>query len=181
MQTASSGEGGFVWRARLLPVAITLDVMMPGMDGWTVLSKLKADPSLRNIPVIMLTMVDDPAAGLCLGASEYATKPVNRERLLNLLRKYRCDDESCAVLLVEHQAEERARTRLLLEAEGWQITEAEDGRAALDHMSLKSPTLISGRHGDAGNERLGFHSRSAKKRRMGDRFHPYDHAGRNLG
>jgi DNA-binding response OmpR family regulator len=63
----------------LLPVAIILDVMMPGMDGWTVLSTLKADASLSNIPVIMLTMRDDKKRGYALGATNYLTKPTDRD------------------------------------------------------------------------------------------------------
>src|SRR5687767_6884471 len=75
VQTASDGEEGLRLARRLLPVAITLDVMMPGMDGWSVLSKLKADPAVCNIPVIMLTMMDDRKRGYALGAANYITKP----------------------------------------------------------------------------------------------------------
>ena len=63
---------GCVSRAQLRPLAITLDVMMPDMDGWSVLSALKADAALRDIPVIMVTMLDDPERGFTLGAADYA-------------------------------------------------------------------------------------------------------------
>ena len=90
MRTAAGGEAGLRLARQLQPVAITLDVMMPDMDGWSVLSALKADAALRDIPVIMLTMVDDPERGFTLGAADYATKPVDRERLSQILKKYTC-------------------------------------------------------------------------------------------
>ena len=88
VRTAARGEAGLRLARQLRPVAITLDVMMPGMDGWSVLSALKADRDLCDIPVIMLTMVDDPARGFALGATEFATKPVDRARLAQILKKY---------------------------------------------------------------------------------------------
>ncbi|MFV1973052.1 MAG: CHASE domain-containing protein, partial [Thiohalobacterales bacterium] len=79
--TAAGGEQGLRLAHELQPAAITLDVMMPEMDGWSVLRALKADPVLRNIPVIMLTMIDDRTRGYSLGAVDYLTKPVDREQL----------------------------------------------------------------------------------------------------
>ena len=81
--------------------------MMPDMDGWSVLSALKADPALRDIPVIMLTMVDDPERGFTLGAADYVTKPVDRQRLSQILKKYTCPNPPCPVLLVEDDAATR--------------------------------------------------------------------------
>ena len=71
----------------LRPTAITLDVMMPGMDGWAVLTALKADAELADIPVIMLTIVDDKNLGYALGAADYLTKPVDRDRLVAILQE----------------------------------------------------------------------------------------------
>ena len=82
VRTAAGGDAGLRLARQLRPVAITLDVMMPDMDGWSVLLALKADRDLRDIPVIMLTMVDDPDRGFTLGAAEFATKPVDRARLV---------------------------------------------------------------------------------------------------
>jgi PAS domain S-box-containing protein len=87
--TASGGEDGIEMARDLKPLAITLDVQMPGMDGWTVLSRLKADPELAETPVVMVTMVDDKNLGHQLGAAAYLSKPVNHERLAALLREYR--------------------------------------------------------------------------------------------
>jgi signal transduction histidine kinase/CheY-like chemotaxis protein len=142
VRTAAGGEAGLRLARQLRPVAITLDVMMPDMDGWSVLSALKADAALRDIPVIMLTMVDDPDRGFTLGAAEYATKPVDRERLSQILKKYTCPHPPCPVLMVEDDPATRAITRSILEKEGWKVTEAANGREALECMERVRPSLI---------------------------------------
>jgi PAS domain S-box-containing protein len=99
--TAADGDTGLHIAQQLHPLAITLDVMMPGMDGWSVLTTLKADPDLADIPVIMLTIVSDKNMGYALGASDYLLKPIRRERLVTILEKYRCPPSACQVLIVE--------------------------------------------------------------------------------
>jgi PAS domain S-box-containing protein len=91
VETAASGEEGLRKAKELRPAAVTLDVKMPLMNGWTVLETLKNDPDLRSIPVIMLTIEDDRNRGFTLGASEYLTKPVERDRLATALNKYASD------------------------------------------------------------------------------------------
>jgi CheY-like chemotaxis protein/anti-sigma regulatory factor (Ser/Thr protein kinase) len=142
VRTAARGETGLRLARQLRPVAITLDVMMPGMDGWEVLAALKADRELRNIPVIMLTMVDDPDRGFALGAAEFATKPVDRARLSEILKKYTCPHPPCPVLLVEDDFATRELTRAILQKEGWKVIEAENGRVGLERMEQVRPRLI---------------------------------------
>ena len=142
VRVARGGAEGLRMARCAPPVAITLDVMMPEMDGWSVLAELKADAGLREIPVIMLTMVDDPERGFALGASDYATKPVNRLRLSKIVRKHTCPDPPCPVLVVEDDAATRAMTRNILEREGWRVSEAENGRVALERMERERPRLI---------------------------------------
>ena len=142
VRTAAGGEAGLRLARELMPAAITLDVMMPDMDGWSVLSALKADLDLHDIPVIMLTMADDPDRGFTLGAANYASKPVNRARLSQLLKKYTCPHPPCPVLLVDDDPEARRMTRTILEKEGWAVSEAENGRAALACMERERPCLI---------------------------------------
>jgi signal transduction histidine kinase/DNA-binding response OmpR family regulator len=139
---AEGGEEGLCLARQVQPAAITLDVMMPGMDGWTVLAALKADPALRDIPVIMVTMVDDPARGMTLGAAEYATKPVNRGRLSRMLKKYTCGTPPCPVLVVDDDDAARARSRIILEKEGWKVAEAANGQEALECLERERPVLI---------------------------------------
>jgi DNA-binding response OmpR family regulator len=85
----ASGEEGVRLARQVRPLVITLDVVMPECDGWTVLKKLKSDSALANIPVIMVTIVDNEAMGLDLGASNYLIKPVDRDRLADLIEKHR--------------------------------------------------------------------------------------------
>jgi signal transduction histidine kinase/CheY-like chemotaxis protein len=86
---AANGEEGFRLAKKVRPLLITLDVVMPEWDGWTVLDKLKSDSELAEIPVIMVTVVDNEPRGLSAGASDYLIKPVNRDRLADLVEKHR--------------------------------------------------------------------------------------------
>jgi CheY-like chemotaxis protein/anti-sigma regulatory factor (Ser/Thr protein kinase) len=137
--TASGGEEGLRRARELRPDAITLDVMMPGMDGWAVLSALKADPDVADIPVVMLTIVDDKNLGYALGASDYLTKPIDRERLVTVLKQYRRD---LPVLVVDDDVEVRQLFRRMLEPEGYTVVEAPNGRAALERLRDVSPSVI---------------------------------------
>jgi hypothetical protein len=139
---AGSGEEGLALARELSPAAITLDVLMPGMDGWAVLGALKADPALADIPVIMLTVLDDRGLGFALGAAEYVTKPIDRERLRRLLGKYRRDGAGGEVLVVEDDPATRELLRRLLEADGWTTATAENGRVALQALERSVPALI---------------------------------------
>jgi DNA-binding response OmpR family regulator len=86
---ASNGEEGLRLAKQEQPLVITLDVVMPDFDGWSVLKKLKSDPALAEIPVIIVTIVDNEPMGLDLGAASYLVKPVDRDRLAVLVEKYR--------------------------------------------------------------------------------------------
>jgi CheY-like chemotaxis protein len=132
-----------VIRAReLRPSAITLDVMMPGMDGWSVLSALKADPELADIPVIMLTIVDDKNLGYAMGAVDYLVKPVDHSRFLNILRSH-CPAPVCRLaLVVEDDDATREMFRRTLQGDGWTVTEACNGRQALECVARQPPGLI---------------------------------------
>ena len=84
--TASGGQEALRLARELHPAAITLDVMMPDLDGWTVLAAIKGDPELKDIPVILLSIVDEKNRGFALGATDYMVKPVDRARLSGVLR-----------------------------------------------------------------------------------------------
>ena len=142
VQTANSGEQGLALARQIKPLVITLDVMMPGMDGWRVLDTLKNDPELGDIPVILLTMVDDKSRGYALGASDYMTKPVDRSRLSNVLQKFICANPPCPVLLVEDDEPTRAMMRQMLEKQGWLTTEAANGVEGLARLAENRPALI---------------------------------------
>ena len=140
--SARGGEEGLRLARELHPAAITLDVLMPNVDGWSVLASLKADPALADIPVVVLSIVDDRNLGFSLGAADYVTKPVDRERLLAVLGRYRRAEGSCSVLVVEDDPPSREILRRTLEGEGWTVVEAADGRAALAQVSERRPDAI---------------------------------------
>jgi len=146
VQTAPDGEKGLEKARAIQPDLITLDLLMPNMDGWTVLSHLKADPKLQRIPVIIMSMLDDKHRGYMLGASEFVTKPVDRSQLLKIVQRYRHtaqkQDTAGVVLIVEDDASVRDMLRRVLERDGWQVSEAENGRIGLAALAEKLPDLI---------------------------------------
>jgi signal transduction histidine kinase/DNA-binding response OmpR family regulator len=139
---ASDGDEGLRLARELRPGLITLDVIMPRMDGWSVLAELKASPDLAPIPVIMLTVADDKKSlGFALGASEYVTKPIDPARLSAIVAKYRGNNGS-TVLVVEDDMSMRRMLHRILQKDGWNVVEAVNGRQALDHVARGAPNLI---------------------------------------
>ena len=138
--TAGGGREGLELARQIRPALITLDVLMPEVDGWSVLQEIKADPELAHVPVLMLTVVEDQNKAYALGAADYMIKPIDRERLRAVLA--RCRAEPGRVLIVEDDAPTRLWISRLLEADGWQVLQAENGRAALEHLSEDTPDLI---------------------------------------
>ena len=139
--TASGGQEGLRLARELQPAAITLDVMMPDIDGWTVLAAIKGDPELADIPVILMTIVDEKKRGYALGATDYMVKPVDRARLSGVLRNI-CGAVGRQVLLVDDDDLMRRGMRLALEQDGWQVGEAENGRVALARLTEARPDVI---------------------------------------
>jgi PAS domain S-box-containing protein len=139
---ASSGEQGLELARRLKPSLITLDIMMPDMDGWAVLRALKADPELQEIPVIMISIVGDEQLGYTLGAVQSLTKPVDRQALLQTVRQYASPSGGGRVLIVEDDESTRSLLSRALSDAGWEAAEAENGAVALDLVSEKKPDLI---------------------------------------
>ena len=140
--TASDGQEALNLARTLHPAAITLDVLMPGMDGWEVLRELKADDKTRDIPVIMVTMTDDRELGYSLGATEFLIKPVQRGRLVELLERHATGETERRALVVDDMTENREMLRRALEKEGWKVTEAENGQVALELLHDLTPSLI---------------------------------------
>jgi signal transduction histidine kinase/CheY-like chemotaxis protein len=140
---AANGEEGLARARELHPAFITLDVVLPRMDGWAVLNTLKSDPRVCNIPVVMVTVVDDKNLGFALGASDYVTKPIDRGRLQTLIRKYHtAGDHKRAVLVIDDSEQTRNLVGRLLSAAGWTVDSAENGRAAINHLERARPDLI---------------------------------------
>jgi signal transduction histidine kinase/CheY-like chemotaxis protein len=139
---AGSGDEAVRMAREKRPDAITLDVLMPGTDGWTVLRALKAEPLTAEIPVVMVSMLDDKDIGYALGAADYLTKPFDRQALVSALRRYRDGKTPRPVLVVEDDPATREVIRRTLERDGWIVSEAENGRVALQSLSRAVPDLI---------------------------------------
>jgi signal transduction histidine kinase/DNA-binding response OmpR family regulator len=142
VQLAASGRQGLELARTCKPAAITLDVLMPEMDGWAVLNALKADPRLAHIPVVMVSIVDEKNLGFALGAAEYLTKPVEWTRLAEVLKPYRRPGGPGRVLVVEDDPAAREMIAKHLERAGWQVATAANGRLALAELAACTPTLV---------------------------------------
>jgi signal transduction histidine kinase/DNA-binding response OmpR family regulator len=140
--TAETGEEGLRLVKTVRPVAITLDVIMPGMDGWAVLAALKSDAATADVPVIMLTMVEDRNLGFAVGASDFLTKPVDRDRLLAILGRHQRERQRRSVLVIEDDEGSRELVRKILRKEGWSVVEAQNGRVGLARVAERRPALI---------------------------------------
>jgi GAF domain-containing protein/DNA-binding response OmpR family regulator len=139
---AAGGLEGLKLAKDLRPMAITLDVMMPDLDGWAVLAALRQDPELAEIPVIMVTILDEQRRAASLGAAGYLTKPIDRELLRGLMGRFRASARPTRVLLVEDDADQRERVSGWLEGQQWVVQEAANGREALAHLQTDQPDVI---------------------------------------
>ena len=140
--STSSGETGLRLAKEQSPAAILLDVKMPNLNGWEVLSRLKSDPDLANIPVVMVTIVDDQALGVALGAVDYLLKPIDYNRLLTLLQPYQTKNSAASVMVVEDNMDNREMIGRQLTKAGWRVLEAENGLDALAMLQVEQPGII---------------------------------------
>ncbi len=124
------------------PDGIILDVIMPKLDGWTVLTRLKADPELAAIPVIMATILNDQSMGFTLGATDFLVKPIQRKQLENLLSKYQDRFTSKLILVVDDDANNRELIQRQLETNQWTVLQANNGTQALEVLHQHKPALI---------------------------------------
>jgi signal transduction histidine kinase/CheY-like chemotaxis protein len=141
VRTATGGREGLQLARELHPAAITLDINMPDLDGWTVLAAIKGDPHLADIPVVLVTIEDNRSRGYSLGATEYMTKPIDRERLVSLLQDI-SSPSARKVLLVDDDEIMRESVRRVLEQEKWEVAGASNGRVALQQLADSCPDVI---------------------------------------
>ncbi len=116
-RTAADGEEGLRSARGSRPDLIILDVIMPHMDGWAVLTALKADPMLADVPVVMLTFTEQKELGFMLGAAEYLNKPIDRSRLSAVLAKYRTEETSRVLLIEDDEATRQVLRRAIIKDE----------------------------------------------------------------
>ena len=123
-------------------MAITLDVMMPDLDGWSVLAALRQDAELADTPVIMVSIADENRRGMALGAAGYLVKPIERDRLIAMLQRFCSSRLPRRILVVDDDPLLRERVRSWLEGQPWTVTEASNGREALSRIREAKPDLI---------------------------------------
>ena len=138
----SSGEEGLRIAQTIQPKFIILDVLLDDIDGWQVLTQLKADEKLAEIPIIMQTIIDDQQKGFALGVMEYLTKPIQKDRLLKLVRKFLPEDVDATVMVVEDDDNARDLLHSILTKAGWQVAEANNGKRGLEALYKNKPDLI---------------------------------------
>jgi signal transduction histidine kinase/CheY-like chemotaxis protein len=138
---ARGGQEGLRLTRELHPDAVTLDIMMPDLDGWTVLAAIKGDPALASIPVVLMSIVEEKHRGYALGAADYLVKPVDRAKLVAAITAI-CGSSAGRVLLVDDDEMVRRGVRAALEPGGWHVTDAENGRVAMDALAAARPDVI---------------------------------------
>jgi signal transduction histidine kinase/CheY-like chemotaxis protein len=139
--TAGGGQEGLRLVRELRPAAVTLDIMMPDLDGWTVLAAIKGDPTLASTPVVLMSMVDQKNRGYALGAADYLVKPVDRTKLVETLASI-CGSTAGRALLVDDDELVRRVVRQVLQPLGWHVSEAENGQVAVKLLGAARPDVI---------------------------------------
>ena len=139
--TARGGQEGLRLVRELRPAAVTLDINMPDLDGWTVLAAIKGDPALASIPVVLMSIIDQKNRGYALGAADYLVKPVDRTKLVGTLTGI-CGSAAGRALLVDDDDVVRRGVRQALEPIGWKVREAENGQAAVEALAAARVDVI---------------------------------------
>src|SRR4029077_8175760 len=146
MKVAHNGSEALRMARELKPAAITLDILLPEIDGGGVLPRLKEDEATRNIPVVVVSVIDKPSLGRALGAFDYFVKPVDGKALLSRLSEYtfttKVKTEPVQVLVVEHEQANLDLLEALLKPAGFGVIRAASGREGIDLARSKMPSLI---------------------------------------
>jgi len=141
-----SGSDALAAARTLRPAAITLDILLPEIDGWDVMSRLKADPETADIPVIVVSVIDNPDLGMALGALDYFVKPVDGKQLVERLKRLKLKpdraDETPMVLVVDDEAANRHWLTRILEPAGFGVSLASGGREAIESAKANPPDLV---------------------------------------
>jgi len=125
------------------PFAVTLDIMMPKVDGWTLLTQLKSDPATRDFPVIICSIIEQTDKGFNLGASDYLIKPIHEEDLVDAIDRINKDGNIKEVLVIDDDVNDlRLIEKILTEHGQYKATLVEGGRKGWEAISTKQPDAI---------------------------------------
>ena len=146
LRVARDGETALAMARSQRPDAVLLDVLLPGLDGWEVLRRLKADSELGDIPVVLVTVVDEREVGMALGAVDYLLKPIQRERLLACIARVTGaespDGGGTVVLAVDDESAGVELVRAALAPAGYRVITASGGREALDRLQQERIDVV---------------------------------------
>jgi CheY-like chemotaxis protein len=146
VEIARNGSDAVDMAKRLHPHVITLDLMLPGKDGWQVMKELKRHPLCKHIPVIIVSIVDEKNLGFSLGAVEYFVKPVNREELVHALDRVHIlpvrDHHAPTVLVIDDDHAAADLIQVILENEGYRVLKAFEGKDGLDVALRERPDVV---------------------------------------
>jgi len=145
-EVAKEGDEALEKAKRLKPVAITLDVLLPKLDGWEVLAQLKQDKETANIPVVVVSVIDERSRGRALGAADYFVKPVSRDALIARLNRYafttKVKERDVKVLVVDDDPQALELLAKILEPLGFTVIKAESGEEGIQLARLRGPDLV---------------------------------------
>ena len=144
-QVARTGAEAVQLAHDLKPSAITLDILLPDLDGWEVLTRLKRDETTSEIPVVVVSVVDNPSLGIALGALDYFVKPVPAKELINRLSRFNFNkggNRKASILVVDDEAPNRDWLKRVLEPAGFSVILASGGKEAIELAKTKLPDLV---------------------------------------
>jgi CheY-like chemotaxis protein len=146
VEVVAAGEAGIAAARRIVPDAIILDVLLPGIDGWEVLRRLKADPAVRDIPVMVASVIDERQVAMNLGATDYFLKPVDPAALLERLAAYtfttKVKERAVRVLVIDDDPAARELVQRALQPEGFVVHAAASGLEGLAIAERFAPDLV---------------------------------------
>ncbi|HEV3103356.1 MAG TPA: response regulator [Candidatus Dormibacteraeota bacterium] len=145
-EVARTGAEALTLAKAQMPAAITLDILLPDMDGWEVMTRLKRDEATSHIPVVVVSVVDNPELGRALGALDYFVKPVVAKELVSRLRNFnfehKTDGRQTTVLVVDDEEANRDWVKQVLEPAGFEVILASGGREAIELARSKKPDVV---------------------------------------
>src|SRR2546426_2615820 len=146
VELARDGEEGFAKARRLRPNLLILDLLLPRIDGWDLLVRLKEEPETRAIPVVIVSIMEQQGKGFALGAADYLVKPVSREELLNALQRFSLTTqrprEAVTILAIDDDPMAVELVEAILAGEGFRILKACGGEEGLTVACREMPALI---------------------------------------
>jgi signal transduction histidine kinase/CheY-like chemotaxis protein len=142
-QAARTGTEAITMARELQPAAITLDILLPELDGWEVMTRLKRDQATSDIPVVVVSVIDNPELGIALGAMDYFVKPIEGKELVKRLNRFNFrHSNGTKILVVDDEAANREWLRNILEPAGFAVIQAAGGREAIVLAKSHRPDLV---------------------------------------